>query len=156
MADRWMITQFTGQSNPTHQCIAISASPDPMGNWYRYDFIVSPTASAFEDYPHLGVWPDGYYMTTNEFGGTNSGGNYAFDRVKMLRGDPSAQMIFFGSPDGGMLPSDLDGQPPPAGSPNYFMEWADTSHLAEFKFHVDWVTPANSTFTGPTTITVAS
>src|SRR5437773_2153546 len=76
MADRWLITQFTGASNPTHQCIAISVSPDPLGNWYRYDFVSSPTTTAFEDYPHLGVWPDAYYMTTNEFGGPNSGGNY--------------------------------------------------------------------------------
>ena len=21
----------------------------------------------FQDYPHYGVWPDGYYLTTNQF-----------------------------------------------------------------------------------------
>src|SRR5438876_1276251 len=127
-----------------------------MGNWYRYDFISSPTTTAFEDYPHLGVWPDGYYMTTNEFGGPNSGGNYAFDRVKMLRGDPTAAMIYFGISDSGLLPTDLDGNPPPAGSPDYFFEWYNNSpgELREFKFHADFTTPGNSTFTGPFSISV--
>ena len=43
--------------------------------------------------------------------------------------------------DGGMLSTDLDGSIlPPAGSPNYFFEWYNTSpgQLAEYKFHVDW------------------
>jgi hypothetical protein len=53
-----------------------------------------------------------------------------------------------------MLPSDLDGQPPPAGSPNYFAEvdsQANTPSLGAdamriWKFHVDWSNTANSTF----------
>src|SRR4051794_39462633 len=76
LADRWVLTWFTGQSNPTHQCFAVSTGPDPLGSWYRYDFVSSSTTTAFEDYPHLGVWPDAYYMATNEFGGTNGGGNF--------------------------------------------------------------------------------
>src|SRR5580765_3116162 len=35
MADRWILTWFTGQSNPTHQCFAVSTGPDPLGSWYR-------------------------------------------------------------------------------------------------------------------------
>ncbi|MGA7733758.1 MAG: S-layer homology domain-containing protein [Chloroflexia bacterium] len=154
MAGRWLISQFTGQSNPTHQCIAISTSEDATGAYYVYDFIVSPTTTAFEDYPHFGVWPDAYYMTTNEFGGPNFGGNYAFERDKMLRGDATAQMVYFGVLDGGFLPTDLDGDPPPAGSPNYFVNFPDNANLNLYKFHVDWAVPSNSTFTGPTTIPV--
>ncbi len=157
MADRWLLTWFTGQSNPTHQCIAVSSSPDPLGSWYRYDFVTSPVTSAFEDYPHLGVWPDAYYMTTNEFGTTNGGGNYAFERARMLEGDPAARMLFFSSADGGLLPSDFDGSLlPPAGSPNYFFEWFNPSPglLNEYKFHVDWTT-GTGTFTGPIPIAVA-
>ena len=57
---------------------------------------------------------------------------------------------------GGLLPSDLDGTtPPPAGSPNY-MVYFGTNTLNLYKFHVDWITPANSTFTGPTVINVAA
>ena len=53
---------------------------------------------------------------------------------------------------GGQLPADLDGTtPPPAGSPNYFLQVLDSTtagqdKLLEFKFHVDWSNPANSTF----------
>jgi hypothetical protein len=159
MADRWLLSQFAfaSTSTPTHQCFAISTSPDPLGSYYRYDFQSTPNIAPnrFEDYPHIGVWPDAYYMTTNEF--TPSfvgGGNFAFNRVKMLQGDPSAEMIYIHNPDGGQLPTDLDGPPPPAGTPNFIMEWYDNSNLAMWKFHVDFVTPALSTVTGPLLIPV--
>ena len=62
--------------------------------------------------------------------------------------------------DGGKLPSDLDsaGALPPAGSPNYFIEWYNPNpgQLAEFKFHADFTTPALSTYTGPLLISVAN
>src|SRR5205823_12591356 len=40
---------------------------------------------------------------------------------------------------------------PPAGEPNFFMQFLDSTtagqdKLLEFKFHVDWQSPANSTF----------
>src|SRR3954463_15036193 len=91
---------------------------------------MTPPAN-FEDYPHLVVWPDAYYMTTNEFSSpvTFSGaGNFAFDRAKMLVGDSTATMQYFhlAPPHGGLLPTDLDGTDlPPAGSPNYFVEMVD-------------------------------
>jgi hypothetical protein len=53
------------------------------------------------------------------------------------------------------LPADLDGATaPPAGSPNYQMELATSTSLNLFKFHVDFAVPANSTFTGPTVLSV--
>jgi hypothetical protein len=45
---------------------------------------------------------------------------------------------------------------PPSGEPNLYLELKDTTHLGLFKFHVDFTNPPNSTFTGPTTISVAS
>jgi hypothetical protein len=55
------------------------------------------------------------------------------------------------------LPADLDGATaPPAGSPNYELELATSTTLKLFKFHVDFITPTKSTFTGPTTLTVAA
>ena len=54
---------------------------------------------------------------------------------------------------GGMLPSDLDGPAPAVGTPNYFMEWDDSTWLGDaadtlriWEFHVDWATPASTTF----------
>jgi hypothetical protein len=166
LADRWLLTQFAlpnFPAGPSYQCIAVSQTGDPTGAYYRYVYTTSQTL--VEDYPHLGVWPDGYYMTTNQFLGNTftGGGAFAFDRAKMIAGQPAAMLTFQTGPMyGGQLPSDLDGTtPPPAGSPNYFLEMDDdafgfpTDRLDLFKFHVDWTTPANATFTGPTAIDTA-
>src|SRR5256885_2439732 len=165
LADRWVLTQFAvnGGSGPYDECIAVSTTSDPTGSYFVYDFPRSNTM--FHDYPKLGVWPDGYYMTTNKFDHTNNdsfagAGVAALERDKMLAGDPSARMIFFdlgpvNSGFGGMLPTTLDGSTlPPAGASNYFAEvdsqvnspslGADAMRL--WKFHVDWATPSNSTF----------
>ncbi len=69
LANRWVMTQFAlGFPNNFHECIAVSQTADPTGAWYRYDFQTSTTK--MNDYPHLGVWPDGYYMSINQFDGT--------------------------------------------------------------------------------------
>jgi S-layer homology domain len=159
IADRWVLTWFTS-SAPYMECIAVSASPDPMLSWYRYAFLDHNSGNTLGDYPKMAVWPDAYYMTTNEFGGGGGDGNYAYNRTKMLSGDPTAEVVYFHGTDGGKLPSDVDSANnlPPAGSPNYFIEWynGNPGQLAEFKFHVDFVTPANSTYTGPFSISVAN
>lgn len=160
LADRWMISQFAlpnFPSGPYYECIAVSTTGDPTGQWHRYSFLASSTK--MNDYPHLGVWPDGYYMTVNQFTNGSSWGGagvFVFERDKMLLGQ-TARMVYFdlytvNSAYGGMLPSDLDGPPPPAGTPNYFVEVDDSSWIGPndamrlWEFHVDWTTPSNSTF----------
>ncbi|HKG97493.1 MAG TPA: hypothetical protein VKA97_06755, partial [Pyrinomonadaceae bacterium] len=64
LADRWIITQFAGVSVPTDECVAVSTTGDATGSYHRYDFHLG---SNFFDYPHLSVWPDGYYMSMNVF-----------------------------------------------------------------------------------------
>ena len=157
LADRWLMSQFTSQGAPYYECVALSTGPDPTGSYYRYAFL-SPQ-SRFPDYPKLGVWPDGYYMSSNEFApGFVGAGLFAFERDRMLQGDPGARLVYFhlGAQFGGLLPSDLDGPPPPAGAPNYFLEWDTTTQLAMFRFDVDWAVPANSTLTGPVNIPVTA
>lgn len=162
LADRWMVSQFAlpnYPNGPFYQCIAVSQTPDPTGAWYRYQFTVSSTK--MNDYPHFGVWPDGYYMSVNQFAsgtGTWAGaGVVAFERDKMLLGQ-TARMVYFDlygvDPNlGGMLPSDLDGPAPAAGTPNYFAEPDDNANgfpqdqIQVFAFHVDWANTANSSFT---------
>lgn len=160
-ADRWLITQFTIAANPrNHQCIAVSKTPDPTGQYFIYDFVMPN--DKFNDYPKFGVWPDAYYMTNNQFNQAGTaflgGGAFAYDRAKMLAGDPTASYIYFDlftlDPTiGGMLPSDADGlAPPPAGAPNVFSyfiatEFGDASDgLRLFDFHADFAVPGNSTF----------
>src|SRR5262249_2128689 len=94
LADRALLSQFpVPVSNPnTHQLIASSTSGDPTGSYYLYDFMM--LNNKLNDYPHFGVWPDAYYMTDQQFGQTGGSwlgtGAFAFDRAKMLAGDPSA------------------------------------------------------------------
>jgi hypothetical protein len=159
IANRWIIAQFSVNTTPFLQCVAVSQTSDATGSYFRYSFSYS---TQFPDYPKMGVWPDGYYTTYNMF---NSAGTSflgakvcAFDRAKMLTGAVATQQCFNTSTSfGGLLPADLDGSTlPPAGAPNYVVALGATSGLAVWKFHVDWTTPANSTFTGPTSLATAA
>src|SRR5438477_169995 len=117
----------------------------------------------FPDYPKLSVWPDAYYLTVNFFNSAGTAflgaGVAALDRAKMLQGQPATQQLFQTSTAyGGLLASTVDGpQLPPSGSPNYVVGLgANTTTLAYWKFHADFATPANATFTGPATIAIPS
>ncbi|PYQ24502.1 MAG: hypothetical protein DMF81_05220 [Acidobacteria bacterium] len=161
-ADRWVMTQFAVSASPYFQCIAVSTTSDATGTWRRFAYQFSD----FNDYPKAGVWPDAYYISFNMFNGTTQaflGAKVcAFDRNQMLTasGTPGAMQCFqLGTNYGGLLPSDLDGStPPPAGSPNYFLAFDDVNlnGLNLWKFHVDWASPASSTFTGPTHVAGAA
>jgi hypothetical protein len=85
----------------------------------------------------------------------------------MLTGaDAPAMQCFTNTPTsyGVLLPGDLDGAtPPPAGSPEYFLNFdSNDESLDLWQFHVDWTTPANSWFgasstnSSPTNIPVAA
>ena len=159
LANRWVLTQFSVSTTPYLQCVAVSTSSDATGSYNRYAFSYGTTQ--FPDYPKLGVWPDAYYISFNIFNnGTSFAGSKvcAYDRTKMLGGLAATQQCFqLSTSFGGLLPSDLDGpaNPPPAGSPNFFLNFG-TNSLNLWKFHVDWATPANTTLTGPTNIPVAA
>jgi hypothetical protein len=154
-AQRWVFSQFSVTTTPYLQCIAVSTTSDATGTFNRYSF----QYGNFDDYPKMGVWSDGYYETFNMFNGNTFVGAdaCAYNRTAMLAGSAATQVCFQqGSSVGGLLPSDIDGTTaPPAGSPNY-MVYFGTNNLNLFKFHVDFNTPANSTFTGPTVIPVAA
>ena len=160
LADRWVMTQFAlpnYPSGPFYQCFAVSTTGDPLGAWNRYEFKISDTK--LNDYPHLGVWPDAYYLSINQFSGNSwaGAGAVAFDRAAMLAGDPATMQyvdLFGVDPNlGGMLPSDLDGPAPPAGAPNIYAEADDNANgypqdqVDLWSFHVDWANAANTTFT---------
>ncbi|HET7078000.1 MAG TPA: S-layer homology domain-containing protein [Chloroflexia bacterium] len=158
LADRWLLSQFTA-SAPYHECIAVSQTGNAAGNYWVYSFQLS--SNDFPDYPHFGVWPDGYYMTVNQFNGgqTYAGSRaYVFERDKMLNGQ-TANFQTTNAPQapalGYLLPADLDGStPPPAGAPNYLAAWSN--NMAVFRYHVDWANPANSTLSQVASLPVAA
>jgi hypothetical protein len=125
LADRWLLSQL---NNPQLLCIAISQTPDPTaGTWFLYAFDMG----AFPDYPKFAVWPNAYYASTY-LGSTL--GVYAFDRPKMILGQPATFAAFTNLSSLGtasvrdtrILPADLDGPAPPAGTPGYFFRPVDS------------------------------
>jgi hypothetical protein len=152
LANRWLVSQFAGASVPTDECIAVSTTSDATGSWNRYGFHLG---SNFFDYPHLGVWPDAYYMSMNVFNSTGTAflgpQPFAFNRAAMLAGAPATFIttgITGGSGEEVYLPADLDGSIlPPAGAPASFVEFPGGGSFRVFHFHVDFTTPLNSTFT---------
>jgi hypothetical protein len=162
LADRWMMSEFADIGN--HLCIYISRTSNPVsGGWYLYDF----TTPSFPDYPKYGLWTDAYYVSTYE----GSLAVYALDRNNMLAGNTARPFVRFTisalSPwctnvrNTRILPSDLDGQAPSAGTPNYFFRSVEacqdtgnrTDRLEIYEFDVDFITPTNSSFTLVNTLT---
>lgn len=155
IANRWILSQFSISTTPFLQCVAVSTTSDATGTYNRYAFQLP----AFNDYPKLGIWPDGYYFSFNMFNGNTFLGASAcaMNRAAMLAGS-AANMVCFqqNSSIGSLLPSDMDGTiQPSSGEPDFFMNFG-TNSLNLWKFHVDFATPANSTFTGPTTLAVSA
>ncbi len=160
LADRWILSQYCTAFPPFRQMIAVSRTGDPTGAYFVYEFVMP--GIRLNDFAKFGVWPDGYYMSTEEFTGADFSGQgaFAFDRSKMLTGDPTTSYIYFNrsapgpARRGNLLPSDLDGLRPPAtGSANTFVGYSATEYgdgqdaLRLFDFHADFANPANSTFT---------
>jgi hypothetical protein len=156
--NRWIFTQFSVAAQPYLQCVAVSTTSDATGTYNRYAFAYG---TQFPDYPKLGVWPDAYYISFNIF---NNGSSFAgskvcaYDGASMRSGAAATQQCFqLSTSFGGLLPSDWDGpaNPPPAGSPNFFLNFGNNS-LNLWKFHVDFAAPANTTLAGPANIPVAA
>ncbi len=160
-AGRWLVAILASPDRfkTGVECIAVSKTSDATGSYNRYVF--SFGIDNLNDYPKFGVWPDAYYGSYNMF---NSASGFlgakvcAYSRSAMLAGNTAQSHCFQrGATDFTLLPSDLDGQTaPPAGEPNFFLELATSTALNLFKFHVDFTTSANSTFKGPTMLTVPS
>lgn len=153
-ADCWVASQFAiNTSDGTYwELIAVSETGDPLGAYYRYAF----QFPAFNDYPKMGVWPDGYYFSFNIFGGDyRRAAACALERDAMLAGNPDARMVLFDMPQSSepwsLLPADLDGPLPPTGTPNYFIYGMDDAfgsgdYLSLWAFVTAWDQPENSTF----------
>ncbi len=156
-ADRWLLSQFSVTGGPPYGvCMAVSQTNDPTGAYFVYTFITPE----FPDYIKFGVWPDAYYMGSNE----NSYAAYAFDRTNMLAGNTARAFVRFPGENNFLLPADLDGATPPTnGSPGYFYTFKDSDFhggvasdsLEVFAFTVDFDTPGNSSFTKVATLPIA-
>ncbi|HEV7744974.1 MAG TPA: carboxypeptidase regulatory-like domain-containing protein [Pyrinomonadaceae bacterium] len=164
--DRWIITDLAYTQdisgnilNPpgAFQCIAASKTSDPVaGGWNFYSI---NTTGGLGDYPKLGIWPDGLYMSVNMFdypaaGAFQTARTYAFNKAQMYAGSPTVQVVSFdvGGGEFALVPSNarLQVGTPPTGTPNYFnVVWLFSNAVSTYKFHVDWNSISLSTMTGP-------
>lgn len=167
ISDRWLLSQFTSAGPDYYNCIAISTTPDPTGTYYRWAIRNNGSGSdLFPDYPKYGVWSDGFYISTRDFGPSSYDGVgvYALERDDMISGNPNPAIIYFfvdRSTDpwqvgDGLLPADIDGSTmPPIDSPQYFVGTMDDNGpygaandaLSIWEFDADFNNPGNSTFT---------
>lgn len=164
VSGRWIITDFafagSGGTPPYYECIAVSKTADPVsGGWWLYTVVAD--AQSLNDYPKLGVWGDGIYMSANMF---RRGRNYsgvkvwALNRDDLISGADLRSVAFtLGNTYFSLLPANVKGTNPPAGTPEYFMsDYGSNTSMNLWKFHVDWANPPASTFTGPASFSVAS
>jgi hypothetical protein len=147
-------------------CYAVSTSSDPMGSYYRYEFL----RPLFPDYPRPAVWPDGYYIPTstsdNRISADVATQKHACvaDRAKMLKGEAATEQCLIIENVNFLNNADVDGtRLPPAGAPNIIMAGGgrqldknfEDRIINTWQFHVDWKDPSKTTAVGPTPIAVA-
>ena len=166
LADRWLVVMpiFRRPANdstgPFSICYAVSVGPDPLGPYYKYEFL----RPLFPDYPRLAVWPDGYYVGTSTGDDVIEKHACVVDRARMLRGLSATEQCVIVKDVNFLNPADLDGWGlPPAGAPNLIFATGGTQLKKIFNddgiyywsFHVDWDDPSKTKLTGPTKIAVA-
>jgi hypothetical protein len=163
-AQRWLIVVpvFTA---PYAMCYAVSATADPLGAYYRYEF----ERPLFPDYPRPAVWPDGYYLPTSTSDNLlpeiiTQKHDCIADRAKMLWGEPATEQCVIIEGAVFLMNTDALGKrQPPAGAPNILLSTGGTQLLKRFeddgiyfyKLHVDWSDPAKTTVSKPQKIAVA-
>src|SRR5581483_5349681 len=150
---------------PYSMCYAVSTSADPLGSYYRYEFL----RPLFPDYPRPAIWRDGYYVPTSTSDDpisdaiTTQKHACVVDRDAMLRGKPATEQCVVLNNVGFLNNADIDGKSlPPSGAPNVMMATAGTqlkkildAHAIDvWQFHVDWKDPSKTAITGPQHIEV--
>ena len=151
---------------PYGMCYAISTSNDPVGSYYRYEFL----RPLFPDYPRPAIWTDGYYVPTsttdNRISETVATQKHAcvVERDKMLKGEPAREQCLIVENINFLNNADIDGKTlPPAGAPNIMMA-AGAEQLSKkfeddgiyvWQFKVNWDDPSKTKADGPTKLKVA-
>ena len=94
-SNRFIMTEFgdsaaTG-TNMNTLIMAVSASSDPLGSWFVYEFFAN---GYFPDYPKYGNYPDAWFAVTRDFKDQYEGsGIWAFDKKAMLVGNPEISLF---------------------------------------------------------------
>jgi hypothetical protein len=185
IASRWVIGRRQSNNGSYFYCIAVSNTDDLTSStfaWYAYELplnLILGTNSHghvfYADYPKIGTWVDGYYVTIDLEDPDNGFAEVgilacAFDRTTMLTGGTmrKPQCFRYPNPPNGLFrahslePADIDGLvAPQLGTPEYFASLQNPAqgqstakNLNEWVFKVNWTTPTESTFMGPISVGV--
>ncbi len=151
--DRWFLTEFT---NPANILIGVSATNDPLGEYYVYIF----TTPNFPDYPKYAITKDHLSLSTNEEGGGTLT-HYFLDKAALVAGE--RQVDFqrvtlvgaFGTEQGFYVstPADLNGTNPAFNSSPIMLRLNDSSwsngpdqdQIELYHFNIDYDDSANTT-----------
>jgi hypothetical protein len=149
-----------GPQGPYSMCYAISTSDDPLGSYYRYEFL----RPLFPDYPRPAIWRDGYYVPTSTGDDVIQKHACVVDRARMLEGQPATEQCVILDNVNFLNNADVDGTNlPPSGAPNVMMATGGTQlkkvmeddGIYVWKFFVDWKDATKTRVTGPDKIGVA-
>ncbi len=167
LADRWVLSRFSASAEG-QQCFAVSQTADPLGAYYLYEYRLTPGAVAND--ARLGVWPDGYRLTFNEFTGDFKAASIVVaDREALLAGKPAAFVRFDASDPAraetyfALRPAGLEGRAaPPAGAPGFVVQafddeaWSKAPGAGDsykvWATSVNWADPGDASLTGPLTV----
>lgn len=171
MAQRWVIMDLAYENvdtGPYYLCIAVSN--DIVGEeppafsyqyWYYYALPAQNQAPYFlPNQARIGLWPDGYYIAADLYDMENNGINHTAEGAKVWAVNRDdlvvgklvgwrAKSFHMTEEDygyHGLLPSNLEGDPPETGTPNFFTAIAPPNLFYIWKFSVDWTEMDASTF----------
>jgi hypothetical protein len=165
-ADRWLFVlpifrKPADQPNaPYGMCYAVSAGPDPMGSYYRYEF----NRPLFPDYPRPAIWRDGYYLPSSTGDTVIQKHVCAADRNRMLQGLAADEQCRIIDGVSFLNCADIDGKKlPPTGMPEIVMaaggtqlrEIFEDDGIYAWKFSVNWNDPSQTRLSEPEKIAVA-
>ncbi len=112
-SQRWIVvvSDFS-----TRIFIAVSRTDNPLGSWFKTNFLASQGADTgrFPDYPTLGVDTNGIYISGAMFGQTVGTTIFVLDKSPLVASNPSLGTItaFRNLPDGIVQPVVTYGTPP--------------------------------------------
>jgi hypothetical protein len=147
-------------AGPYSMCYAISEGPDPLGRYYRYEFL----RPLFPDYPRPAIWNDGYYVPTSTGDEVIQKHACVVDRARLLKGQPATEQCVVVDGVNFLNNADVDGRTmPPAGAPNVMIAAGGTQlknvveddRLMLWSMHTDWKDPAKTRLDGPHALAVA-
>lgn len=157
LADRWVLSEFGAANNSLS--IGVSVTNDPTGAYNVWDYVFP---GGFPDYPHYGVWHDGYYGTVNLNGQSTQG--FVMEKDVMIAGGANPQILIFNLPGVVVNPNQVK-SPEPANllgttidpsTPGYITylqddAWGGVSfdHLKVWEIDMDWNNVGNSTISAP-------